>query len=173
MKATRQEADSNPSKLYWLIAFGLFFVWSNTFIAISYLLGGETVEARLDWLTLTVVRFLVAGLFCVSYCLVARRSESAQIIRQHWRRLFICGFLLVPAYNFSLYYGQQHGISAPIASLTSALVPLFVVLLSAGFLAERLLKRHVMGLAVASAGLYFIATARGEDLKIDSPALLR
>lgn len=150
----------------------LFLVWSNSFIAISYLLGGENVEAKLDWLTLTVVRFLVAGVLCGSYCLVLRRAESTRVIRHHWRRLLVCGFLLVPLYNFSLYYGQQHGVSAPVASLTSALVPLFVLLLSAVFLAESLLRRHVVGLGIAAAGLYFVATARGESLDVDYPALL-
>jgi drug/metabolite transporter (DMT)-like permease len=162
--------QSHP--LYWVVALALFVVWSNSFIAISYLLGGESTAAKLDWLSLTVIRFLVAGLICAYYCLFLRRAESVRVIRLHWGRLFVCGFLIVPVYNFSLYYGQQHGVSAPIASLTTALVPLFVLLLSAGLLSERLLQRHIIGLGIAGAGLYFVATARGQALEIEYPALL-
>ena len=34
-------------------ALGLFLVWSNSFIAISYLLGADKAAARLDWRALT------------------------------------------------------------------------------------------------------------------------
>ena len=34
---------------YLAIAVGLFLVWSNSFIAASYLLGGEHPAAQFDW----------------------------------------------------------------------------------------------------------------------------
>lgn len=155
-----------------LAAAGLFLVWSNSFIAVSFLVGGEGRAAQLDWVSLTVARFLIAGLVCGGYCLVRRRRETAVLVRRYPVRLLVCGFLAVPLYNLALYYGQQHGVAAPIASLTTALLPLFVMLLSALFLAEPLTSRKLVGFAVAATGMAVIATARTAEIELGYPLLL-
>ena len=149
---------------WWLgvVAFALFVVWSNSFIALAFLLGGERAPRRLDWVDLTVARFTVAGLVAGTVCLTKYRRESRTILARFPGRLAVCSVLAVPAYNFALYYAQEHGVSPPIASLTTALVPLFVMALSAVFLGERLTARRVAGLVVASGGMLVIATAHGE-----------
>ena len=149
-----------------------FLIWSNSFVAIAYLLGREGVAAGFDWVTLTVARFAVAGAVSLAYCLLFRRREAAEIIRRRWRRLIVCGVLSVPIYNLSLYYGQQHGVAAPVASLITALLPLFVLLLSVAFLGERQTTRHWIGFVVATFGLYLVATARGAELEIRYPVLV-
>lgn len=153
-------------------ALGLFAVWSNSFIAIGYLLGGERAEARFDWRGLTVARFVTASVVCGGYCLVARRRESVALIRRQWPRLILCGLLVVPGYNFSLYFGQQHGVPAPIASLTTALVPLFVMMLAAAFLGESLTARRVVGFGVAMVGMVLVATAKESAAVVGSYAAL-
>ena len=40
------------------VALFLFLIWSNSFIAVSFLLGGEGTAARLDWVSLSLARFL-------------------------------------------------------------------------------------------------------------------
>ena len=82
------------------------------------------------------------------------------MLRRYWRRLLVCSFFAVPGYNVVLYYGQQHGVPAPVASLTTALVPLFVMLLAALFLSERLTRRRLAGFSVAAAGMLLIASAK-------------
>ena len=57
----------------------LFGFWSNSFIAISYLLGRDGAAARFDWIGLTAARFLTAGLPCAIYCFAFRRAESTAI----------------------------------------------------------------------------------------------
>ena len=126
----------------------------------------------MSWVTLTVARFAVAGGVCGVYCAIWRRRESVEVLRQHWRRLVLCGTLAVPLYNFCLYYAQEHGIAPPIASLTTTLVPLFVMLLSALFLGERLSARQGIGLAIAGAGMFLVATARQSGLTLEYPLLL-
>jgi drug/metabolite transporter (DMT)-like permease len=89
-----------------------------------------------------------------------RRAESVAVLRRHWKRLLVCGVLMVPGYNLALYYGQQHGVSAPVASLTTALVPLYVMILAAIFLGEHLTTRRMVGFAVAATGMGLISLAR-------------
>jgi drug/metabolite transporter (DMT)-like permease len=155
-----------------LTALALFLVWSNSFVAISYLLGTEGAAAQMSWVTLAVGRFSVAGATCALYCALWRRAESARVLKLHWRRLLACGLLAVPVYNFGLYYAQANGVAPPIASLTTTLVPLFVMILSAVFLGERLNLKQIAGLLVAASGMYLVATARAESLELGYPLLL-
>jgi drug/metabolite transporter (DMT)-like permease len=153
-------------------AFLLFGVWSNTFIAISFLLGRDGADPRFDWLGITVARFLFAAVPCAAYCLLFRRTESLEILRRHTGRLLLCSLLSVPGYNMALCYGQQHGVPAPIASLTTTLVPLFVMTLAALFLRERLTARRVAGFAVAAAGMVVISFAKKTTVGEDYPLLI-
>lgn len=151
---------ARPSVLIAFWALALFLVWSNSFLAIGYLLGGEQATARFDWLSLTVARFVPVGLLCLGICLAVWPREAIRLARTRWRRLLLCGTFTVPMYSFALYWGQQHGIPAPIASLETALAPLFLMLLSALFLGERLSKRKIAGFVVALVGLTLIARAK-------------
>ncbi len=153
-------------------AFVLFLVWSNSFVAIGFLLGRESSAARFDWLALTVARFVPAALFAGGYCVLRRRSECLAILRYHWRRLLLCGFLSVPGYNFSLYFGQQHGVPAPVASLTTTLAPLFLIIFGAVFLSERLTLRKLVGFLVAFAGVFLISQAKDSGESVSYSLLL-
>ncbi|MEM7480104.1 MAG: EamA family transporter [Acidobacteriota bacterium] len=149
-----------PGGLTGLVAFALFVIWSNTFIAIGFLLGAERQAARFDGLSLTVARFLPAALFCAVYCFGWHRREALALLRRHGGRLALCGLLVVPGYNLSLYFGQQHGVPAPVASLTTVLAPLFILVLSVIFLGERPTARKILGLAIALAGMALLAVGR-------------
>ncbi len=147
-----------------LSTLGLFLVWSNSFIAISFLLGGDRSPARLDWVSLTVARFLPAAAVCGVYCLGFHRRESIDVLRHYWRRLLACAVMAVPAYNLALYYGQQHGVPAPIASLTTTLLPLMVMTLAAIVLHEPLTRNRVLGFIVSGTGMGLVAFARRSEM---------
>lgn len=153
-------------------ALGLFLVWSNSFVAIGYLLGSEGAPARFDWLGLTAGRFLPSAAVAGAYCLLFRRRESVALVRSEWRRLVPSAAMAVPAYNLSLYYGQQRGVPAPVASLTTALLPLFVMVLAALFLGERLTRPRVIGFAVAVCGMALIAFAKRDGTGAAYPLLV-
>ncbi len=148
-----------------LTALVLFLIWSNSFVAIEYLLAGPA--AVFDWLGLTVARFLPASVVCALYCGIWRRQESARIVRAYWPRLLVCGALGVPLYNFALVFGQQLGVPAPVASLTTALAPLFILVLAAVFLDERPTAALVIGLVVAVGGMLVIASGRVGDTPVE------
>jgi len=144
------------------MALVLFLAWSNSFVAVSFLLGREGVEARFDWISLTVARFLPAAVVMAPYVLFFRCRESWTILKGHPVRLLVAGLLAVPSYNLALYYGQQHGVPAPIASVTTTLAPLFLMVLSALFLGERLTWRRAGAFAVALTGVVLIGRAKQE-----------
>lgn len=153
-------------------ALGLFLVWSNSFVAIGYLLGSEGAPARFDWLGLTAGRFLPSAAVAGAYCLLFRPRESLALARAEWRRLLASAVMVVPAYNLALYYGQERGVPAPVASLTTALLPLFVMVLAALFLGEPLTRPRVIGFAVAVCGMALIALAKRDELGATYPLLV-
>ena len=146
---------------YLAIAVGLFLVWSNSFIAASYLLGGEHPAAQFDWVGLSAARFAPLAPVCLFYCFFFRRRQSLELLRRYPVRLPVAGLLAVPCYNLALYYGQQHGIPPPVAALTSALTPLFLLLFAALMLGEAFTLRKGAAFAIALTGLFTIALSRG------------
>ena len=66
---------------------------------------------------------------------------------------------MVPGYNLSLAYAQANGVSASVASLTTALNPLFTMVLSVLFLQEKIQLKHFLGLSVAFLGMLTIGSA--------------
>lgn len=142
-------------------AITLFLVWSNSFIAMSYLLGREGAEQRLDWLTLTTARFAPVTVLVAIYCFGFRRAESLDLLRRHGPRLLACGLLAAPLYGFALYWAIEENVPAPVASLITALSPMFLLVLGAAFHGERITRRKALGFAVSLAGVLVIAHARG------------
>lgn len=147
---------------YLLAAFGLFLIWSNSFIAASYLLGTEGQPARLDFVSLSVLRFVPILPLCLVFCFGFHRRESVELLRKYPWRVILCGLLGSPGYNLALYYGQENGVPPSVASLTTALLPLFVMLLAAAFLGEPLTRRRVVAFLVALVGLLVIALSKGD-----------
>ncbi len=161
MASPRTSSASQVPVRYLLAALGLFLVWSNSFIAASYLLGSEARAAQLDWISLSVLRFVPIAPLCLLYCLLFRRRETMAILRNYPVRIAITGLLGAPGYNLALYYGQQHGVPPPVASLTTALLPLFVMLLAAVILGESLTGRKIAAFLIAFLGLALIALSKG------------
>jgi len=162
MEPVESQSTSRSVAPYLLAAFGLFLIWSNSFIAASYLLGTEGQPARLDFISLSVVRFVPILPLCLIYSFGLHRRESLTMLRRHPWRLLFCGLLGSPGYNLALYYGQQNGVPPSVASLTTALLPLFVMLLAAAFLGETLTRRRVVAFLVALVGLIVIALSKGD-----------
>lgn len=163
MNVSAAPATPGTPRTAWLVgvALLLFLIWSNTFIGIGFLLGAEHSDARFGWLSLTVARFVPVFPICATYCLTPKRwPQTRAIVRQRWKRLTFAGLLAVPCYNASLYFGQQHGVPAPVASVTTTLAPIFILLFSITFLGERLTTRRALGLAFCILGMAVISVGR-------------
>ena len=167
------DAMQGPSA--WVIVSGvllLFVVWSNSFNAIEYLLDARAPGgASFDWLSLTAARFAPVALICAVYCFVAYPRRTRELLRDHWPRLLVAALFNVTGYNFALYGAQQMGIAAPIASLMTVLAPLFLMLLAALFLGERLTRKRLTGFAIAMAGVVIISQSK-EMTGASYPALV-
>lgn len=146
------------------LTLAVFLSWGNSFIALSYLLGGDGAPARFDWVTLATGRYVPVGILGGAWCLLFRRRETLGLIRLHPGRVAVGGLLSVPGYAFALLFGQSSGVQAPIASLTTTLCPLFVIVLAALFLGERMGARQIVGTALAFGGMLVIASGGGSGL---------
>ncbi|MDA8017476.1 MAG: EamA family transporter [Thermoanaerobaculia bacterium] len=135
----------------------LFAVWGNSFVAIGHLLGADARAARFDWQTLAQARYLPVGLCCLAWCLLRGRTDTARVLRRRPLRAAIGGLCSVPIYGFALFYGQGSGVSAPVASLATALCPIFVIALASGFLGERMSSGQWLGVLVALSGVLVLA----------------
>jgi drug/metabolite transporter (DMT)-like permease len=157
---TRASPGPTPG---WLLAAGtltLFLFWSQSFIAIEALLVPEDRAPRFDWLSLTSARFALVAAIAAAWLGLFRRSDTIRVLRAHWRRVLLAGLFCVPGYNLALYWGQEQRVAAPIASLLTTLAPLFVMLLSALFLSERITARRGLGFVIALTGVILIARSR-------------
>lgn len=155
-----------------LVGVALFLVWSNSFVAASFLLGGERGAPRFDAVSLSIARFVPVVPLCLGWVLLVRRRQAILLLRRFPVRAPVAGLLSVPAYNLALYSGQQRGVPAPVASLTTALMPLAVMLLAALFLGEALSWRKGAAFALALSGMALIATSRdgGAGVAAGGPA---
>jgi O-acetylserine/cysteine efflux transporter len=140
---------------------GLFALWANSFVAIGFLLGAERSAARFDFLGLTAARFGTVGVASAIWLLLRRRRATLELFRAHGGRIAVAAGMNVILYNFALNYGQASGVPAPIASLATALAPLFLIVLGAVVLGEELPRQRVIGFFVALAGLVLVGAARG------------
>ena len=138
----------------------LFLVWSNTFLAFEVLLAPKSGAAPMTWLDLVVARFTPVVLVGAVVCFGFRRREAMAVLRAHPRRLVLCGLLAVPTYNGILYFCMQHRVSGPVASLLTTLSPLYLVVLGALALHERIRPRQIAGLGLGLLGVVLVATAK-------------
>ena len=138
----------------------LFLVWSNTFLAFEVLLAPRAGEAPLRWVELVLARFLPVAAIAGGWLLLFRRREALALARERPLRLLAGALCAVPAYNALLYDGMQHRVEGPVASVLTSLVPLYLLVLGAAFLGERLGARKVAGFLLGLGGVVLIATAR-------------
>jgi drug/metabolite transporter (DMT)-like permease len=142
------------------VGLGLFLMWSNSFVAGSYLLGGERHARQMDAVALTAARYALVTPLCLLWCFGHRRRETLALVRRFPVRATAGGLLAAPFYCLALYSGQQRGVPPPVASITTALTPFFVMFLAALFLGEPVTRRKLGAFVLAIAGLGLIAASR-------------
>lgn len=154
-------APSRPHPL-WIgtVTLVLFLIWSNSFIALDELLGRGTGAGPLRWWELVMVRFGLVAVCMAAWLLAARARATLALIRRAWPRLLVIAVLTVPGYNFFLLFAQENGVPPAIASLVTAAVPLFMMILGGLFLGERVGLLKITAFAVAAVGMACIAVSK-------------
>ncbi|MDI6706010.1 MAG: DMT family transporter [Bacillota bacterium] len=126
-----------------------YVIWSNSFIAISYL------RQSVSSLDIVMLRFIPVGLISLVVVAAKYRREFIEIVKKHPVRLAAMGLTNVIIYNLLTAYGLTY-INASAGSLLIALNPLFTMLLAARFLRESLTKSRVIGTVLSFIGLIIV-----------------
>lgn len=137
--------------LVFFVLFFTFVIWANAFTAIGLL------RRSLGAWELVELRFIPVGLISSVLVAIFYRQEFASLVKNHPFSLIASGFLVVPAYNLAVNFGQGY-VNANAASLLSTLNPLFTLLLAHHFLGEPLTAKRLAGTLLAFGGLIVVMT---------------
>jgi drug/metabolite transporter (DMT)-like permease len=136
-------------------------VWAGSFSVIKALLD-DGVEA----LDIAILRYAIA---IPGFALILWHARGLPgLTRRDAVRVVAAGMLIVVGYHVFLNVGAQHT-SSGIAALVVALAPGMTVALSLAVGLERVRPRHVVGLALAFAGVaVVVGLGTGESLSLES-----
>lgn len=151
------------SRVHWspkivILGYGLVLtlsvIWGLAFVAI------RRAEFELSPPNLTILRWLIASAgFLVLAPVYGKPAKSVQ--RRDIPRILLVSFASVVGYHLSLNYSETI-VSSGLAGLLISFAPIFVVLLSAIFLKERIGKGLMLALGLAVIGAFILSV--GSDL---------
>ena len=148
------------AKKYFFIIIGIPIVlWALAFPFIK--IGLE----ELSPVNLTIMRLLVV---CIVFLilLIAKPNKFSKIQKKDVIPLFFMGFLGIVIYHLGLNYGEQY-ISASAASVIIATIPIFVVILAAICLKEKITLKIVLGVLLSLVGVVVISTVGRSDTLLE------
>jgi len=123
--------------------------WGGGFVAIKQLLD------YLSPLELVLMRFIPSALSFAVLLWLRERETLYQLLRQEWLLLCLIGLFSVVVAELAVTFGQQW-IPGGTGSLILASNPVFVVLLSALFLGERVTWTRALGIGLSSVGVFIV-----------------
>lgn len=147
-------------KRIWLADGALLFVafiWGATFVIVQ-----QAIQ-YLPPLSFNGIRFFLATLFLAGWLLLFQRQQFKELTKNTWLHGAAMGTCLFAGYAFQTV-GLMYTTSSKagfITGLSVVLVPLFSFLL----LKQRLKANGIVGVAIATVGLYFLTL--GDKLTID------
>ncbi len=148
------------AKKYFFIIIGMPIVfWALVFPFIKIALE------ELSPVNLTIMRLLVV---CIVFLilLIVKPNKFSKIQKKDIIPIFLVGFLGIILYHFGLNYGEQY-ISASAASVIIATIPIFVVILAAIFLKEKITIKIVLGVILSLVGVVVISTVGRSDALLE------
>ncbi len=137
----------------------LCVLWGVAFVAI------KQADGELSPVNLALIRWFIASA-CFLVLLPLLGKPKTGLERKDVPRLLYVAFANVAGYHISLYYGETV-VSAGVSAILISIAPVFVVILSALLLKERIGKRVVVALVLALAGT--VVTSLG-SVAAGSPA---
>jgi drug/metabolite transporter (DMT)-like permease len=136
-------------------------IWAGSFSAIKAALDDGV--AAMD---IAILRYAVA---VPGFAFILWRARGLPgLTRRDAVRVVVAGLLVVVGYHLFLNFGTRHATSG-VAALVVALAPGITVILALALGLERIRPRHVVGLAVAFAGVVVVvALGSGQELSFES-----
>jgi len=148
------------AKKYFFIIIGMPIVfWALVFPFIKIALE------ELSPINLTIMRLLVVCIVFLTL-LIVKPNKFSKIQKKDIIPIFLVGFLGIILYHFGLNYGEQY-ISASAASVIIATIPIFVVILAAIFLKEKITLKVVLGVLLSLVGVVVISTVGRSDTLLE------
>lgn len=135
------------------------FIWASTFTVIK--IGLEKITP----LNLSFVRSILATFFLLGWFLLRReRQEIARALKLHLG--YIIGLGVVGVTLFNIFQNIGIGLtSSGIASLLVASNPVFILILSASFLGEKITRNKAAGMVLGCVGIITV-TFLGKNMAI-------
>ena len=135
------------------------FIWASTFTVIK--IGLE----RITPLNLSFVRSILATFFLLGWLLLkGNRQEIARALKYHLG--YIIGLGVVGVALFNIFQNIGIGLtSSGIASLLVASNPVFILILGASFLGEKITKSKAAGIVLGFVGI-IIVTFLGKNMAL-------
>jgi drug/metabolite transporter (DMT)-like permease len=155
------QGDRSASRAaVWAALVAVYIVWGSTYLAIRVTI--RTIPPLLS----ASIRFLIAG--GVLYLLTVRRGDAAGDRPRaiHWRAAFIIGAAMLFGGNGLVSIAEQR-VPSGLAALILASIPLWMVVIRAVVLRERVRWAEVAGLVIGFGGIVLLADpfrAGGVDL---------
>ena len=146
---TRTERELREHEAYGLL-FLTSFIWAGNFIA------GKVALEVVGPITLTALRTVLAIGVLLWY--VRFSYQTWPSVAQADLRIFLTLALTGLVTNTTLWYYGLHRTLAINAAILGAMGPVFVAVLSATWLQERLSRLNVLGILVSSAGVVLTVT---------------
>jgi drug/metabolite transporter (DMT)-like permease len=153
------DRSASPAAV-WAALVAVYLVWGSTYLAIRVTI--RTIPPLLS----ASIRFLIAG--AVLYLLTIRRGDAGGDRPRaiHWRTAFIIGAAMLFGGNGLVSIAEQR-VPSGLAALILASIPLWMVVIRALVLRERVRWVEVAGLVIGFGGIVLLADpfgAGGADL---------
>jgi len=136
-----------------ILSWALAFMWIK--IALS----------ELEFMDLTLLRFLVADAVFVPYLL--KKRAYLILNKDDMLRILVLGVMGVTLYHLCLNYGEIH-VSSGVASLIIATAPVYIFISSIIFLNENFKVNRAIGTSLALIGVATIVYTGSEVLTLES-----
>lgn len=119
----------------------------------------------LSFVNLTIMRFFVVCIV-LSFLLFLKNEWFSKLHKKDILPIFLLGFFGVIVYHLGLNYGENY-VTAGVASLIIATIPVFIVILAAVFLKEKISLIKLVGIFLALSGVIVISILGTEDVSIE------
>lgn len=163
------EKDTAKHKIYgfrFILSITLPIIfWACAFPFIKILLADG-----LSFVNLTIMRFIVV---CTALVILIslQKKRFSKLQKKDILPIFLLGFFGVIGYHLGLNYGEQF-VSAGAASLIIATIPIFVVILSAFYLKEKITIKKIVGILLSLLGVVIISLWGTANAKIEIDYIL-
>jgi len=149
-----------PTKKYFYLIMGptiIFWALAFPFIKIGL--------TELSSVNLTIMRLFIVCIVFLSLRLL-KPQKFSKLYKKDIIPIFLLGFLGIIVYHLGLNYGEVY-ISASAASLIIATIPIFIVILAAIVLKEKITIKIALGVILSFLGVIIISLAGTPDSSIE------